>query len=208
MKLAEVIRVGLPLGVVLFFVVALVWPVWRVYRQSGEWPVVFDRKADPFQKLMKAVFSVYLLSCLVWSVLVAWWGPFVLGVWSVPPAVTIAGGAVFLTGVVLIVWAQHQMGLSWRVGIDDRPTQLVTDGLFGCVRNPIFSGMLVVLAAVVLLTPSAWTLMGLLLGLLLMGLQTRLEERHLLQVHGAEYAAYASRVGRFFPWIGRLSPSD
>ena len=92
MKLAEMIRVGLPLGVVLFFVVALVWPVWRVYCQSGEWPVVFHREADPFQKLMKVVFSAYLLACLVWSLLLAWWGPFALGVWSVPPVLTIAGG--------------------------------------------------------------------------------------------------------------------
>jgi protein-S-isoprenylcysteine O-methyltransferase Ste14 len=34
--------------------------------------------------------------------------------------------------------------------------------------------------------------------------QARLEERHLLRVHGEAYRAYAARVGRFVPWMGRL----
>ena len=45
----------------------------------------------------------------------------------------------------LTVLAQLQMGASWRVGIDDRPTELVTGGLFRVVRNPIFTALLVFL---------------------------------------------------------------
>ena len=34
--------------------------------------------------------------------------------------------------------------------------------------------------------------------------QTRLEEKHLAGLHGPSYRAYAARVGRFVPGIGRL----
>ncbi len=36
-------------------------------------------------------------------------------------------------------------------------------------------------------------------------LQTRaVEESHLRRLHGSRYAAYAARVGRFVPGLGRL----
>jgi protein-S-isoprenylcysteine O-methyltransferase Ste14 len=33
------------------------------------------------------------------------------------------------------------------------------------------------------------------------------EEPYLLRTHGDNYAAYAARVGRFLPGLGRLTPS-
>jgi protein-S-isoprenylcysteine O-methyltransferase Ste14 len=42
----------------------------------------------------------------------------------------------------------------------------------------------------------------------LVSLQVRLEERNLLRIHGKAYLAYAARVGRFLPWVGRLRPSS
>jgi protein-S-isoprenylcysteine O-methyltransferase Ste14 len=35
-----------------------------------------------------------------------------------------------------------------------------------------------------------------------------IEEPYLQRVHGAQYATYAARVGRFIPGIGRLRPGD
>jgi len=52
------------------------------------------------------------------------------------------------------------MGASWRVGIDDRPTQLVTGGLFSLSRNPIFSGMLLTLAGFILIASAAWLIVA------------------------------------------------
>ena len=51
----------------------------------------------------------------------------------------------------LVVVSQTQMGASWGIGIDDRSTELVTRGLFGLVRNPIFSGLLLALLGFVLI---------------------------------------------------------
>ena len=41
--------------------------------------------------------------------------------------------------LVIMLVAQAQMGLSWRIGIDEKNrTGLVTQGLFALSRNPIF----------------------------------------------------------------------
>src|SRR5215831_958754 len=96
------------------------------------------------------------------------------------------------------------MGSSWRIGIDRRTTELVTSGLYGVVRNPIYSGMVVMLLGFVLITPAVWTATSFLLALVVLGIQARLEEKHLLELHGATYRAYASTVGRFAPRIGRI----
>jgi len=99
------------------------------------------------------------------------------------------------------VIAQHQMGMSWRVGIDQKAkTDLVQQGLFSISRNPIYVGMKITLVAVFLMIPSAATLTQLVLGWVLVGVQVRLEEEYLTRVHGKAYAAYMQKVPRWFLW--------
>jgi protein-S-isoprenylcysteine O-methyltransferase Ste14 len=105
-------------------------------------------------------------------------------------------------GLLLVVAAQAQMGASWRIGIDDRPTALVTGGPFAIARNPIFSGMLLALAGVVAVSPAPATVLGWLSVTQLIALQVRLEEQHLRRLHPRAYGDYAARVGRFMPGIG------
>jgi len=49
---------------------------------------------------------------------------------------------------------------------------------------------------------------GFLVACCLIAIQVRLEEATLLRVHGLGYRAYASRVGRFVPFIGRLADDE
>jgi protein-S-isoprenylcysteine O-methyltransferase Ste14 len=100
------------------------------------------------------------------------------------------------------------MGASWRIGIDDRPTQLVTGGLFALSRNPIFLGMFFSIAGLVWIAPAPWTLAGLAVAVVLVSLQVRLEERNLVRVHRQAYVTYAVRVGRFVPWLGKFVSGD
>ena len=60
------------------------------------------------------------------------------------------------------------------------------------------------IAGLVLVSPSAWTVMGWAAVVALLGVQTRAEEQRLLNQHGDEYRAYAASVGRFIPLVGRL----
>jgi len=102
------------------------------------------------------------------------------------------------------VLAQRQMGVSWRIGVDQsRRTDLVARGLFRVSRNPIFLGMIVTLAGLFLVLPSTATLVIAVLGIVTIGVQVRLEEAHLLEIHGAAYAEYKRRVPRWIGWAGR-----
>lgn len=117
-----------------------------------------------------------------------------------------AGLLLAVAGSVMTLLAKTAMGASWRIGVDHAErTELVTDGPFGLVRNPIFAAMIPTALGLALMVPSVAALAGLAALLLALELQVRVvEEPHLLRVHGSAYAEYAARVGRFVPGIGTL----
>lgn len=90
------------------------------------------------------------------------------------------------------------MGASWRIGIDaQRSTELVQHGFFSVSRKPIFLAMRVNLLGLFLVFPAGSTLALLVAGEILMQVQVRLEEQHLLRLNGPAYATYCSRVRRW-----------
>lgn len=200
-------RIALPVFLVVFGIFAVALPTIRMKRRTGKTGFVVDQVPTPVHRLAVEGFKVCTLALVLWVALYAALGGERLGIWTAPGVVEAAGWTAAVLGLVMIILAQAQMGLSWRIGIDaENPTALVTGGLFRWVRNPIFSGMLLGTLGVVAITPSPWTVLGWLFLLYVLALQVRLEEEHLLRLHGQTYRAYASRVGRFVPWIGRLSP--
>jgi protein-S-isoprenylcysteine O-methyltransferase Ste14 len=104
------------------------------------------------------------------------------------------------------VWAQLDMGDSWRVGVhESESTALVHTGMFGRVRNPIYTAMLTFDVGIALLTPNFVTIAGLILAVAALELQVRrVEEPYLLGKHGEAYRGYTASVGRFIPGVGLL----
>ncbi|SFP02681.1 Protein-S-isoprenylcysteine O-methyltransferase Ste14 [Geodermatophilus dictyosporus] len=126
-----------------------------------------------------------------------------------PTGLQVAGLVLALAGFAATLAAQTGMGASWRIGVDQAErTELVTTGAFAHARNPIFTALVAAQAGVVLMVPS-WVSVAALIALVTaVQLQVRAaEEPYLLAIHGAEYAAYAVRTGRFVPGIGRLPES-
>lgn len=108
------------------------------------------------------------------------------------------GVALLLVSLVWTVLAQAQMGESWRIGIDEEHhTPLVQRGVFGVSRNPIFLGMMLTVLGLFIVIPNAFTLLVLVMGVVLIQLQVRLEEEFLAETHGDEYAEYRMRVRRW-----------
>lgn len=118
----------------------------------------------------------------------------------------VAGFVLFAGGLAATLLAQNAMGASWRIGVDEHErTQLVTDGPFALVRNPIFAAMIPTGLGLALLCPNAVAVAAFAALVAALELQTRrVEEPYLLRVQGEDYRRYAARVGRFVPGLGRL----
>lgn len=192
-------------AIVAYLAAGFVWPTLRGWQRHRVWPIVFNRRAAPAQRLLGVMSGVLLLGVLLVAILLIVPGPAGLGLRTLPAWVDAIGWAGLCVGALLTVVAQHQMGASWRVGIDERPTDLVTTGLFAYIRNPIFTGLLLFLAAVVLLAPVWWSAGVWALTLVGIRVQVGWEESHLVAHHGESYLAYARQSGRFVPGWNRPS---
>lgn len=186
---------------VLFFGAAFVWPTLRLRRRDRVNALVPPSDdtahgliASWFRGPIAALFA--LLFALAVGLPAEALGP--LG-WLEGSATLVTGWALLLGSLVWIVVAQAQMGRSWRIGIDGatRPP-LVRQGLFGRSRNPIFLGLRVSFAGLLLALPNAATLAVFLLGEALIQMQVRLEEAYLSIAFGDDYANYRRAVPRWF----------
>jgi len=124
--------------------------------------------------------------------------------WEPGLAGVLLGTGITIGGITATYLAQVSMGKSWRIGVrEDERTELVAEGAFAVVRNPIFSCMLLTAAGLVVLMPNWLSVASFAALLVAVELQVRfVEEPYLLRTHGQRYRDYASRVGRFVPGLG------
>ena len=120
------------------------------------------------------------------------------------PWTQITGMVIALIGIFATVYAQLDMGDSWRIGVaPGETTTLVRTGVFGWVRNPIFTAMIAFGFGIALVTPNLVAIAGFLLLVATIELQVRIvEEPYLTATHGDSYRDYLAHVGRFVPGVG------
>jgi protein-S-isoprenylcysteine O-methyltransferase Ste14 len=121
------------------------------------------------------------------------------------PWIQFTGIALAAIGIAATVYAQVDMGDSWRIGVDPaETTTLVRQGVFGLLRNPIFTAMFVFGFGVALVTPNVVAIVGFVLLVATIEVQVRVvEEPYLATKHGDVYRDYCAGVGRFVPGVGR-----
>ena len=125
---------------------------------------------------------------------------------SLDDAVQAIGLVIASIAGLAIFGAQLGMGPSWRIGVsDDQGTDLITSGWFAAVRNPIYTSMIAAWIGFFLMVPTWPGLAAAASAVIGLEMQVRLvEEPYLLRAHGDQFRAYAARVGRFLPGVGRL----
>jgi protein-S-isoprenylcysteine O-methyltransferase Ste14 len=107
-------------------------------------------------------------------------------------------------GVVLVVLGAVGLGPALTASpIPRQGARLVTRGVYGVVRNPIYTGLLVGGLGLVAFGASLWHILTWVALLALLAGKARWEERMLRAKH-PEFDDYAARVGRFLPGVGRL----
>ena len=124
-----------------------------------------------------------------WALATDWW-------------ILVRGGAAIVAvgslAATVKCWAR--MGKDWRMAVTAEPTQpLITDGLFARIRHPIYAFSILLMLSTMIILPTPVMLMVGTAHITLMLLKARNEERHLLAHHGAAYADYLARTGRFVP---------
>lgn len=125
-------------------------------------------------------------------------------VWPLGPVAVVSTIALCLAGAVLAVLGAVGLGSAITASpIPRQDARLVTGGVYGFVRNPIYAGLLVGGLGLVVFGASAWHIAAWIALLLLLMVKARWEERMLKAKH-PEFGEYASRVGRFVPGIGLL----
>jgi len=120
--------------------------------------------------------------------------------------IQVAGIGLATVGIAATVYAQLEMGDSWRIGVDEQETTtLVHTGVFGRVRNPIYTAMFTFGLGIALVTPNLVACAGFILLVATIELQVRrVEEPYLSRTHGDAYRAYTASVGRFIPGVGLI----
>ncbi len=107
----------------------------------------------------------------------------------------IASGGLFLN-----VYAQFQLGRNFRTGIrEGEKTELIRDGVYSYMRNPMYAGLLVAQFGLVLILPDTISISLMVITFLMLEIQIRQEEDHLEILHGAEFQNYRRSVPRYLP---------
>jgi protein-S-isoprenylcysteine O-methyltransferase Ste14 len=125
---------------------------------------------------------------------------------STAPWLGPAGIVLTAAGVVATMWAQLAMGASWRIGVDaEERTDLVTTGPYARVRNPIYTAMFAFGLGQVLLVPNVLTAVGFVATIAVIEVVVRrIEEPHLLSMHGDRVREWMAGTGRFLPGLGAV----
>ncbi len=165
-------------------------------QQSGE---PLDRTKEGWPILI----GIRLFGLLTIASAVAWlWVP-ALFTWAglaMPIWVRWVGVGAFAFGVAWLLWMFHTLGRNLTdTVVVRRDAYFVSSGPYAYVRNPMYTGVLLVGLALGL-AMGTWLLpLFATFTFTLLALRTRTEEKFLLDRFGGQYRAYMQQVGRFFP---------
>lgn len=116
-------------------------------------------------------------------------------------AAEVFGVALVSVGLIVFALALFNFGDSWRMGIDRKaPGVLVTKGIFGITRNPIYVFLNLWFLGVFLINGTVFFLVSVVLASLVAHWQTLREERFLVQRYGEAYERYRDRTPRYLIW--------
>ncbi len=195
-------QIGLPIFTVIFLLQVFVIRSLVLWKKTGKNPFMFsksDGAHDYAGKVYKLMVVGTWISIAMFSFFDSYY-KYLLPIWYLDMEwVRISGVGLVLLAFVWIIVAQFQMKNSWRIGIDyNDKTELIDSGLFQISRNPIFLGVIVSYIGTFLIIPNLLSFCIMVLTIVILQVQVRLEEEFLIKIHGDEYNVYKNKVRR---WI-------
>lgn len=128
--------------------------------------------------------------------------------WAIPAWLRISGFALVLAGLGLVGVASGKLGGALTATpMPNGRGDLKTDGLYGLVRHPIYSGVLIIVLGLVVRSGRFIVIAIGIATVSFFHTKAQWEERKLRE-HFAGYDAYAAVTPRFVPRLARVFGSD
>jgi len=111
-------------------------------------------------------------------------------------------GVIVITGSVVVFWRAHaDLGLNWSPTLEIREKhELITRGIYGVVRHPMYASQLLWSLAQILLLQNWIAGFGSLLVFFPFYFKrVEAEEQMMLEQFGSQYRSYMQKVGGVFP---------
>lgn len=173
--------------------------------------IILSRKIGkhplPHERIGQLTRVLWAPTIIVWIMLL-WRGAFLkLSIHHpLPVFIEYSAAMIVIIATALTFWCWHQMGTSWRIGIDPlEKTQLIVTGPYRYVLHPIYSLSMVLALATLCTFPTYALLCVIAIHLAMLNIEAHREEKYLLRTHGESYRQYQESVGRFVPrWNSQL----
>lgn len=132
--------------------------------------------------------------------------------WSRPIWLMTVAGVCIVAGIVIAAVAALGLGSALTPSpVPNQAGQLQTDGLYGLVRHPVYSGIILAVIGAALRSGNPLTVVLVVATIGFFSFKARWEERRLAERYPG-YAAYAARTPRLVPWPGwrrrSVTPSE
>ncbi len=192
----------------MFFLFLAIWKWKRIAqaRLTGIDPEVIRNSSNRLQKYIYRIFrffGIYAIFLIIAHTFKFDFFSF-FSIWEYTNShlFDLLGFSVGIFGLAICFWAQKEMGNSWRVGIDvENQTDLITSGLFKIIRNPTYSGLLMLFLGLWLIWSSWAVSLQFILFFLIIEVQVRCEEEYLHAEHGDKYLEYIRSSFRYLPYV-------
>jgi protein-S-isoprenylcysteine O-methyltransferase Ste14 len=198
-NVSELFTVQIPSTAEAFQISSKIWFVWCiVWLLMAAWSKPSKRREFPWQRL-EHVIPLLIGFLLIYNRRLAW--NFLAG--RIVPqndAVTVAGLALTVGGLIFAVWARIALGANWSGTVTIKTGHnLIRRGPYRWIRHPIYTGILGSMIGTVMLQGEVRAFLGFALMLLALYRKARREERFLSEEFGEGFAEHAKHTGMFLP---------
>lgn len=193
------LRIFLPIHIIFLGFMTFVWRIIVFRRQTGKNPLIMGHTETPHgyvSRILKYIVAGMFLAIGIYSYSTVQY------LWLIPldwgTGVQMVGMVLLSLSFVIAFLGQAQMGASWRVGIETtEKTDLVRHGLYRFSRNPIYAGLYLANVGYLLVIPNVLTIVCFVTGHFALQTLVRLEEQHMIKMHGASYEQFLKSVRRW-----------
>ena len=163
-------------------------------RKGGTWPL--------WTQIAMVILGLALCVPLFYFL----WIPLIKIPVSLGQVLDILGLVVYLSGCAFVLWARRTLGKMWGLSTSRNVKlhadhQLIQDGPYDCVRNPMYFGWWVAMLGLLLVYPTWVVLLFLVFSVVSFAGRARREDKALAERFGEAWAEYRRRTKFIIPFI-------